>query len=70
METRATHRRTKSGGIWICKDEAPAIGVNCMYMHSKQEEEGEEEKGMPVSALECSRTKTIVARVVPNKKRT
>ncbi len=43
----------------------PVVSIVYMYIHSEQERE--EEKGMPMVVMKDSRTKTITAKVVPNK---
>ena len=45
--------------------DVPTIGLDYMYMHSDQEKEGE--KGMPIVVAKDSKTKMIMARVVPSK---
>ena len=45
--------------------DVPTIGLDYMYMHSEQEKE--EEKGMPIVLAKDSKTKMIMARVVPGK---
>ena len=46
--------------------DVPTIGLDYMYMHSEQEKE--EEKGMPpIIVAKNSKTKTIIARVLPSK---
>ena len=45
--------------------DVPTIELDYMYMHSEQEKE--EEKGMPIVAAKDSKTKMIMARVVPCK---
>ncbi len=45
--------------------DAPAIELDCVYMHSEQEKE--EERGMPIVVAQDGKTKTIMARVVPSR---
>ena len=45
--------------------EIPTIGMDYMYMHSNQEKE--EEVGMPIIVMKDSKTRMLMARVVPSK---
>ena len=60
-------RAESYGHVKKVKDEgaAPSVGVNYVYMHSEQEKE--EEKGMPIIVTKDSKTKMIMAKVVPSK---
>ena len=58
-ESRGHVRKAKGEGA------APTIGVDYVDMHSEQEKE--DEKGMPIIVIKDSKTKMIMAKVVPSK---